>query len=236
MELTFRQKAFLSKVVDLYYQSRQPLHYSAIAERLGLSNSTAYDMLRLLEQKGLVVSEYVLPKISSGPGRSNVTFLPSAKARELFSQLTGDNGEEKEWEEAKVRILVALGEGKVSEYRGLLYELLTRIPKTHSPLVCCAEVITALLLTLREVNYRFHQRSSLNVLLAAPASKSEVSLFAGLAWGLILGNRVSKRLIGNFAEHIKKYEASLRELTPKGLEILYKFTQDVVVALSTDTP
>ena len=54
MELTFRQKTFLSKLLDLYHEMREPVHYSLVAERLGLSSSTAYDMLRLLEQKGMV--------------------------------------------------------------------------------------------------------------------------------------------------------------------------------------
>jgi len=39
---------------------------------------TAYDMLRLLEERGLVTSEYVLPE--QGPGRSMIVFRPTAKA------------------------------------------------------------------------------------------------------------------------------------------------------------
>jgi len=78
MELTFRQKAFLSKVLDAYREMQKPVHYSLIAKKLGLSNSAAYDMLRLLEQKGMVISEYDTPKETSGPGRSNVRFVPTA--------------------------------------------------------------------------------------------------------------------------------------------------------------
>jgi predicted transcriptional regulator len=47
MKLTFRQKAFLSKLIDVYREMQEPVHYSIIAKRLGLNNSTAYDMLRL---------------------------------------------------------------------------------------------------------------------------------------------------------------------------------------------
>jgi len=87
MELTFRQKVFLSRVLNLYLETREPLHYSTIAQQLGLSNSTAYDMLRLLEGKGMVSSEYVMPKVTSGPGRSSILFFPTAEAIDLFSRL-----------------------------------------------------------------------------------------------------------------------------------------------------
>ena len=67
------QKVFLSRVLDFYLETRQPLHYSTIAQQLGLSNSTAYDMLRLLEGKGMVSSEYVMP--SSTVGKLGMSIL-----------------------------------------------------------------------------------------------------------------------------------------------------------------
>jgi len=69
MKLTGRQKVFLSKFLDLYGEAEGPLHYTTVAERLGVSKITAYDMLRILEEKGLVASEYVLPVKGHGPGR-----------------------------------------------------------------------------------------------------------------------------------------------------------------------
>ena len=60
MELTGRQHAFLSRLIDLYRAAQHALHYSTVAEHLGVSPMTAYDMLRLLDRAGgLCVSEYV---------------------------------------------------------------------------------------------------------------------------------------------------------------------------------
>jgi len=227
MELTFRQKVFLSKLLDVYREMREPVHYSVVSERLGLSGSTAYDMLRLLEQKGMVGSEYATPKVTSGPGRSSILFFPTAEAIELFSRLAGESQGQEEWEEVKAHIFLSLRKGKASEYQDLLRELLTRIPEAGSPLVRCAEVITALLLSLRETKHKFGRRSPVSMLLGAPMGSLGMSTLAGLALGLCLADQKMKRLLGNFQKYTKRYEASLRELSPESLKTLHRFTRDV---------
>jgi DNA-binding MarR family transcriptional regulator len=229
VELTFRQKVFLNKLLDLYHEIREPVHYSVLAERLGLSSSTAYDMLRLLEQKGMVGTEYATPKVTSGPGRSSILFFPTAEAIELFSRLAGENQEqEEEWEDVKARILLSLHQRKASDdYQGLLRELLVRIPEARSPLVRCAEVITALLLSLRETKHTFGRRSPVSMLLGAPVGSLGMSTLAGLALGLCLADKKAQHLLGNFQKNTKRYEASLQELSPESLKALHRFTRDV---------
>ena len=90
MELTRRQETFIYKLLDLYREIEDAVHYVLVAERLGVSKFTAYDMLRLLEKKGYVRSEYVLDPHRSGPGRSTVVFRPTEKAQALFHRLIGD--------------------------------------------------------------------------------------------------------------------------------------------------
>ena len=233
VRLTFRQKVFLSKLLDFYRETQEPLHYSVVAERLGLSNSTAYDMLRLLEQKGMVSSEYTTPKVTSGPGRSSILFFPTAEAIELFSRLAGESQEQEEWEDVKAHILASLRQGKASEYQDLLRELLTRIPEAGSPLVRCAEVITALLLSLREARHKFVGQSPVSMLLGAPVSKLGMSILAGLVLGLSLADQRVQRLLGDFQKYTEKYEASLQELNPASLSALHRFTQDVLRVLKT---
>ena len=227
IELTFRQKVFLSKLLDVCHEMREPVHYSVVAERLGLSGSTAYDMLRLLEQKGMVGSEYATPKVASGPGRSSILFFPTAEAIELFSRLAGESQGQEEWEDVKTHILASLRQGKASEYQDLLRELLTRIPEAGSPLVRCAEVITALLLSLRETKHTFGRRSPMSILLRAPVGSLGMSTLAGLALGLCLADKKMQHLLGNFQKYTKRYETLLQELSPEGLKTLHRFTRDV---------
>ena len=233
MRLTFRQKAFLSKLLDVYREMREPVHYSVIAERLGLSNSTAYDMLRLLEQKGMVSSQYATPKVTAGPGRSSILFSPTAKTMELFSRLAGDIREQEGWEELKARILTNLSRGKANDYQDVLNELLTNIPEPRSSLVQCAEVMTALLLYLREARQEMTEQRSVDNLLKAPTSKLRMSILAGLILGLSHADHRVQRLLGIYKEYAEKYEASLQDLSRDSLIKLHHFTRDVWNILKT---
>ncbi len=101
--LTHRQKAFLNKFLDVCRERQEPVHYSVVAQRLGPNNSTAYDMLRLQEQKGMVNSHYATPKANAGPSRSSILFSPTVRAIE--SQPTDYNRGYEKWEELKARLL-----------------------------------------------------------------------------------------------------------------------------------
>ena len=80
MTLTHRQRTFLHRLLDVYPDHRdEPVHYSTVAQALGVSNTTAYEMMKLLEKKGYVSSEYRLPDRHRGPGRSQVLFRPTWK-------------------------------------------------------------------------------------------------------------------------------------------------------------
>jgi len=72
MKLTHRQETFILRLLDLSHEMNGPIHYSALAKRVGVSPFTAYDMLRLLEEKGLVRSEYRIEPRKTSVGRSEV--------------------------------------------------------------------------------------------------------------------------------------------------------------------
>jgi hypothetical protein len=98
-KLTRRQQQFLSRFLDFYHEVEEPIHYPDLAKRLGIGKITAYEMLRLLEERGLVEAEYHLPPGSRGPGRSTVLFIPTFKASQLLSELSGGSSEDEDWEE-----------------------------------------------------------------------------------------------------------------------------------------
>jgi predicted ArsR family transcriptional regulator len=147
--LTLRQKAFLKKFLDVYRERQEPVHYSVVARKLGLNNSTAYDMLRLLEQKGMVSSRYDTPKATAGPGRSSILFSPTLRATGL-SQPAGESRGHEKWEEFKTRLLESLNRAGAEEYQDVLDELQAQIAELRTSLEQYAEFMTALLLNLRE--------------------------------------------------------------------------------------
>lgn len=234
IKLTYRQKAFISKVIDIYREMKEPFHYSVIAEKLGLSKSTAYDMLRVLEQKGMIGSQYATPKEIAGPGRSSILFYPTVQAKEILYHLAGEIGDQDEWEDVKARILTGLQQGKADNYEDLIQELLNKMPEAQSPLVQCAEIVTALLLSLREAKYELAEQNSVSAIVKAPVSKLRMSILAGLILGLSLSNQAAKRILGNYRGYTDKYEASLQKLNKEGLIKLHHFTREVWRILKTE--
>jgi DNA-binding MarR family transcriptional regulator len=237
IKLTFRQKAFLGKLHDVYQEMKGPIHYSLVAERLGLSNSTAYDMLRVLEQKGMVGSQYATPKEIAGPGRSSILFYPTSQAKELFSHLAWEIANKKdEWEEVKAFILTRLQQVKVDNYKGLIQELLNKAPEAQSPLAQCAEIIAALLLSLRETKNKLIEQSSISAIVKAPVSRLRMSILAGLILGLSLADqgRRLQHILGNYREYTEKYETSLQKLNKDGLVKLHHFTRELWTILKTE--
>ncbi|MDD5703747.1 MAG: hypothetical protein PHU23_17065 [Dehalococcoidales bacterium] len=225
-KLTFRQKAFMSKLLDVYREMEKPIHYSVVAERLGLSNSTTYAMLRLLEKKGMVTSQYATPKVNVGPGRSNILFSPAAISVELVSMLAGESQQQEEWADVKARIIAGLEKGKASGYRDIMDDLFANIAETSSPLVRCAEIITVLLLNLKGARYEFAKQSSVGTILSAPVTKLRMSILAGLILGLSLADNEAQGILGDLTKFTEKYEASLQELSKENLLKLHKFAQD----------
>ena len=234
VKLTFRQKSFLSKVADVYRGVDAPIHYTALADKLGLSKSTVYDMFRVLEQKGMIESQYATPKEVAGPGRASVLFYPTARARELFFHVAGEIKDE--WEDLKARILASLQKGKSGNYNDVIQDLLSKAGEAQAPLAQCAGIVTALLLSLREAKYELTDKGSLSSIIKAPVSKLRMSILAGLVLGISLSNQAVERLLGNYRGYTDKYEASLRKLNKEGLMKLHRFTREVWTVLQAGPP
>jgi len=233
MKLTGRQRIFLEQFLDVYRESAQPLHYSVVAERLGVSAITAYDMLRLLEERGLVVSEYVVPGKGAGPGRSTIVFYPVDKATALLTELAGEDWDREEWEIVKWRILEAMRNGKGNNYEELLSELLNRIPERKSPLIFSAEMITAVILNLLLVKEDLTQRG-LREALASLGLPGEVGLsaLAGLTFGLSLVERANRRFVSTLLSYTRRYQEAINGLDAAKKSALSDFVQEMVKAVS----
>ena len=82
VKLTGRQRQYLEETISLQAEnSGESIHYSALANRLGVSTISAYNMLRVLEQKGCLRSCYELSGL--GIGRSSVLFEVTSTGRNL---------------------------------------------------------------------------------------------------------------------------------------------------------
>jgi DNA-binding MarR family transcriptional regulator len=230
IKLTPRQRAFLDKLFDLYHEHQGPVHYSLVAEKLGVNKFSAYDMLKLLEKKGVARSDYVLAAEHAGPGRSMIVFSPTQQAASLLSQLTVDININEEWRQVKGRILQRLRETKSASYRELLNELLARIPEHRSPLIYCTEMITALLLNLNRAKEKASDINPFRAL-SSLGSTGEVGLgaLAGLSLGSTLTEKDDASLRDKLLSYTKRYHAHLLSLSEEAKTSLSDFLQEALV-------
>ncbi len=229
LPLTRRQQEFLSRFLDLYREVKGPIHYTTVAERLGIGRITAYEMLRLLEERGLVRSEFHLPEDKRGPGRALVRFAPTAQAEQVIRELAGEAADGEDWETIKAQILKQLREGKAAGYETLLNDLLARLPERNTPLVYMAEMTTALLLTLR--TYLEGPRGQeIKTRLQRIGLPGELGLSALAGMGIALGlmEQVNRRIATFLLGESSKYQRIFSEMTEENRRRLSTLAREVV--------
>ncbi len=186
MKLTKRQEEFVQSLLDLYGELQEPFHYSELAERLGVSRFTAYDMLRVLEEKGIVASRYQLDEERSGPGRSVVVYEPTPRARRMLAHIFGERGRG-DWQALAARLLDQVQRGELGD-ADLAREMLARTPPDEPPaLRYCIEVMTVAALRLQRQAARQHLLQQAHSLLASGEHncRTALALLGGFALGVL---------------------------------------------------
>jgi DNA-binding MarR family transcriptional regulator len=234
MKLTRRQEAFIYNLLDLYRELEGPIHYSALAKRVGVSPFTAYDMLRLLEEKGLAASEYRVDSDKPFPGRSEVFFWPTEQAHNLWKKLAGatDTGD---WEMVKNRVLNRIRDGGLQD-RELAEQMLARVPPERSPILrYCVEIITILALRLKRGAGRQLLAEYLQKILTEQdgASRVNLSLLSGFALGVFANeNEDSASCSSQMLDHVQRYQSLIMEMDTRLMKRLIKNLAEVFSPLA----
>jgi hypothetical protein len=229
LKLTPRQQTFLDKLFDLYREFKGPVHYSVVADKLGVNKFSAYDMLKLLEKKGVAATAYVLDDDQVGPGRSQVMFYPTNQAAQFLTQLRDERRYNGEWQRAKENILSRLREASQANPAEAVREALSHLPDAKTPLNYCAEMISVLLLNLERV--RSH---NLSPALKMLNDKGQVGLaaLAGLSLGSSIGRDDDTSLIDKLMTHTQRFQVQLAEMSDESVGKLSAFLNDAMLMLS----
>ncbi len=233
-KLTHRQQQFLSQFLDIYREMEQSVHYVTVAERLGIGKVTAYEMLRLLEERGLVRAEYQMHPDQHGPGRAAVLFFPTQEANHLYTQFIGNSADLEDWQVVKDQILQQLQKGKAGDYEELLSSLLLRIPEGRSPLIFVTELITAVILMLNSIQDLPEIKNVMERLhrIGLPREVS-LSALSGIAMLLTALERANRRFSTILLTQVSRYEDTLSQLSEDSRRQLSEFTRTVVHKLSS---
>ncbi len=230
MKLTPRQQTFLDSLFELYREFKGPVHYSILADKLGVNKFSAYDMLKVLEEKGVAASDYVLSGDQAGPGRSQVVFYPTNKAAQFLTQLRDEVRHSGDWSRVKEGILRRLEEASQINSAEIIRESLSNLSDTKIPLNYCAEMISVLLLNLERL--RSHNLlSALNGLNA----KGQVGLgaLAGLSLGFSLTSEADDTsLADKLMLHTQRFQNKLAEMSEDSINKLSAFLNDAMTVVA----
>jgi len=211
LKLTPRQQAFLDNLFELYREFKGPVHYSVVADKLGVNKFSAYDMLKVLEEKGVAASSYVLSGNQIGPGRSQVVFYPTNKAAEFLTQLREEVRNSGDWQRVKQRVLRRLDEARQANPVNALREALSNLPDTKMSLNYCTEMISVLLLNVE----RLRNQHLLPILetLNAPG-RIGLGALAGLSVASTVTNPAEDTtLTEKLLAHTQRFQKQLAELS-----------------------
>ena len=234
MKITRRQETFIYNLLDLYRELDGPIHYSVLAERVGVSPFTAYDMLRLLEEKGLAASEYRVDSDKPVPGRSEVFFWPTEQAHNLWKVLAGET-DTGDWETVKSRVLNRIRDGELQD-RELAEQMLARVPPEGSSILrYCVEIITILALRLKRGAGRELLAEYLQKVLSEQngASRVNLSLLSGFALGVLANeNMDTAAWSSQMLDHVQRYQSLILEMDDKLMKRLIKNLAEVFSPLA----
>ena len=225
MAITKRRLDFMKMVKQLYEATGLPVHYARVAEALGVSKWSAYEMLKNLEIEGFLARHYEVNKVEKNPGRAMVMFLPTNKLEQVLSEKRLDSKPtNREWQQEKERLLALFDEVKKGNGKYLYEQLVSELPNLQNPLVSCAYVITLVVSELQSLS-----ENSLRLLrnLAAEARKGPVGLamFIGTAIGSLLKSAAPASVIGQLADYLSEFQKNLVSLTKSEQVLLMDFLE-----------
>lgn len=235
MKLTRRQSGFFRDFLDLYRELQGPIHYSVLAERVGVSRITAYDMLRVLEEKGFAASDYRRATGKSGPGRAEIVYWPTEQAQRRIAELTGLVSGDGDLLAEKV--LAHMQDVELLDPAGyeLAAEMLARIPPDGpSTVQYCVEVMTVIVLRLRRGAGRALLLAHLPHILpeSRPPSAIEFNLLCGIAVGILLNeDNQDQEWAHELLMHSRQYFASVNEMPPKNRRLLATHLREILLPL-----
>jgi len=161
--MTRRQAEALNAVYQAA-DSGPGVHYTELAQRLGISKWSAYDMLLILEERGLVCREYEPPAGGSPGGRPRVLFRPTAQGLQALRGRVGASEEPLDWERLCRRLLQRIA--CPLPPRGALPT--DRHAREGSPLGRCADLIASLVELAQDSLSRVHVHRALHRVLRSP--------------------------------------------------------------------
>ncbi len=228
MRITRRRMDFLQKIKQLYEAANAPVHYARVAELLGVSKWSAYEMLKTLEKEGLLVSQYEVNQGERFPGRAMVLFAPTRLADAVLSGSTlEEKAPLKEWRQVKERLLSQCGGLKKNNPREFIEQLMAELPGPERPLIFSAYMITLLIAQLQTLSAKSLGLVK-KVVLGAAKAETGLATFIGVAMGSMLKTTPQLPLLSQIVSHLDRFQDNLVELNQSEQAQLMDFLEEAL--------
>ena len=221
MKLTNRRKQFLEQVVHMYSQTKKPIHYSDIANSIGVSKWTAYDVLKELEKNDFLERTYTVNQNETG--RSIVVYVPTDKSKNLFEQQRHNISNEEEWKQIKSEVLTFINQTNESEKP--IEPLLIKLSKVELKVELCAYFIGVLLVHLNRQGHTVKELT-INLINVSKTPTIQLSTFVGAVIGMIIES-ASEEISPEMVNIVKLFMKTLEELNEQELQYLIDFLSEV---------
>ncbi|MEW6423557.1 MAG: hypothetical protein AB1523_02255 [Bacillota bacterium] len=221
MTLTRRRKEFLAKIMKIYARTGEPVHYATVAQSLGVSKWTAYDVLRELEKEGLLIMEYAINREERFPGRSQVLFRPTPVAVRMLEIGQVENLPGEDWLLVKKRLLGILDNIKNLDPKKIIDELLEEMHTIEKPITYSAYTIALLTAYLSSLGNRGIQLME-SYLHLAPRPELILSLFAGTVLGVAIKS-MKEAMTAKLATKIEIFQKHVSEFSRNERKLLVSF-------------
>ena len=234
MKLTRRQETFIRKLLDLYHEAEGPIHYSALADHIGVSKITAYDMLRHLEEKVYIISHYQLEYENTVPGRSKVVFSPTELAHNMLAQMVGPL-EGADWEKVKEKVINRISPGEIPDAdlkKGLFDRILD---EENDDIRYCLEVMTVLVFRMQKSKQRQFFIQTLPLILPPDetSNRSSLIMIGGFALGLLADESAQDQVWSQeLIDHVKQVQAIVSGMDEDSCRRLATGLSDIFTSLA----
>jgi len=224
MKLTERRKQFLQQIMRLYEKSGLPVHYETLANLLGVSKWTAYDMLKELEKNDFLKRDYVVnPNMQ---GRSTIVFSPTTKANELFGQTREATFDVVMLNEIKKSTLKIIFELQSKNLQQSLEFMLNKITTTKIQAEFCMDILAILVLYLYSLG-KGQKDIIENILMAADSYNIKITIFVGMVLGTAIQS-VAEEIDPRISDLIVSFLKYLEQLSQDEMQVLIEFLHEAM--------
>ena len=219
INLTKRRREFLDQIWHQYQTTNLPVHYSEVAEAIGVSKWTAYDVLKTLESQGLLKRTYATNENETG--RSVVVFTPTEMADRLFQKERRkiSNLEESEMILKQAKALIE-NQQNLPLMDGI-NNILEQMENVDVKLEFCAYFLCVLIIFLKSLGNPVKELT-VNLVNASQESKVQLTVFVGAVVGMIIQS-VGEELSPEMVTLVQQFFDNANQLNSTELDLLIAF-------------